>query len=51
MTLLLFNDLVAHLYEFMISLYGKSFSFFGHMGVGSLRCPKNDHVLQWFLNS
>jgi len=43
MTLLLLNDLVAHLYEFMISLY--------HMGVGSLGCPKNDHVLQWFLYS
>jgi hypothetical protein len=43
MTLLLLNDLVAHLYEFMISLY--------HMGVGSLGCPKNDQVLQWFLYS
>jgi hypothetical protein len=31
MTLLLFNDLVAHLYEFMISLY--------HMGVGFVGCP------------
>jgi hypothetical protein len=37
MTLLLLNDLVAHLYEFIISLY--------HMGVGFLGCSKNNHIL------